>query len=84
MNDNTLSFVMASNCRQDVLLALHQRRMTVSQLSNFLHKSPSTLYRVVKGLVDKNLLEHNNATRYRIYRITDEGVELLKEMDVIK
>lgn len=84
MDDNILSFIMGSIHRQDVLLALYQKKMTVSQLSNFLHKDSSMLYRIVKELTDRNLLAHNNVSRFRIYKITDKGVEVLKMIDVIK
>ena len=82
--DDDISFIMGSNLRQDVLLALFQNKMTVVQLSNFLHKHPTALYRIVKELTDRGLLTHNNVARYRIYQITNKGIEVLKEIDVIK
>lgn len=82
--DNDISFIMGSNSRQEVLLALSQKKMTVPQLSNFLHKQPATLYRIVKEFTDRGLVMHNDVSRYRIYQTTKKGVDILKAIDVIK
>lgn len=84
MNDDDLSFIMGSTRRQDVLLALSQAKMTVGQLSNATNINPNMLYRIVRELTERELLAHNDVARYKIYRTTDKGKELLESIGVIK
>lgn len=84
MNDDDLSFIMGSIRRQDVLLALSQSKMTVGQLSNVTNINPNMLYRIVRELTERGLLAHNDVSRYKIYRTTDQGIELLESIGVIK
>lgn len=84
VDDDVLSFIMGSERRQDVLLALSQKRMTVPQFSNEFNLSPTGLYRTFNELNKKGLITHNNVSRHRIYSITDKGIELLKYIGVIK
>lgn len=84
MNDDDLSFIMGSTRRQDVLLALSQSKMTVGQLSNVTKINPNMLYRIVRELTERELLAHNDVARYKIYRTTDKGIELLESIGVIK
>lgn len=84
MDDNTLSFIIGSERRQDVLLALSQKRMTVPQFSNEFNLDTNGLYRTFNELTEKGLIKHNDVSRYRIYSITDKGLELLKYIGVIK
>ena len=42
------------------------------------------LYRIVRELTERELLAHNDVARYKIYRTTDKGIELLESIGVIK
>ena len=83
MEDDILSYMMGSRYRLDVLLALYQKKMTVNQMSDFLHINTSYLYTVLSGLKKRKLVTHNDVARHQIYRITDDGIKVLREIGVL-
>lgn len=84
MDDDVLSFIMSAERRQDVLLALYQKKMTIGEYANMNKMYPSNLYRTFNELKERGLITHNSVPRHRIYRITNKGIELLKHIGVIK
>lgn len=84
MNDNDLSFIIGSTRRQDVLLALAQKKMTVGEVADKIDVKPIVLYKTFRELTEKGFITHNDVRRFKIYRITDKGLELLTSIGVIK
>ena len=84
MEDDQLSYVMAGRRRQDVLLCLAQEKGTIAGVARRLDVHALLLYNTFAGLVRHNLIAHNNVTRFRIYHITEDGLDVLKYMGIVK
>ena len=83
MDDNDLSFIMASTRRQDILLLLYQKKMTVTEVASKTHIPRTSLYTTFKNLADKGFITSNRVRKFKVFHITEKGIEVLKYFGVI-
>ena len=84
MNDDQLSFVMGSKRRQETLLCIAQEKGMAIDIAQRLNIHVTLLYNTLRALSKNKLIAHNNVKRYKVYHITQDGLDVLKHMGVIE
>ena len=75
-----LGFVRASRYRNNILLFVRDSVKKPSEIANSVDLSDKNISRYLKDLKNKNLIVclNENAKMGRLYKLTDEGKELLE------
>lgn len=81
-----LGFVRASRYRNNILLYIGNGVKKPSEIANSVDISNKNISRYLKDLKDKNLIVclNENAKMGRLYKLTDEGKELLEFLSPMK
>jgi predicted transcriptional regulator len=85
MEIKLLSFVLRSKTRQEILALLSKETLTPSQIMKRTEMYESHVSRALKELLGNGLVECENPKerRFRFYRITNLGKEVLKQAEKI-
>jgi len=85
MDAELLSFVLRAKKRRAVLVLLSKERLTPAQIMKRTGMYESHVSRALKELLDKGTIECENPKerRFRFYKITNLGKEVLKEAEEI-
>ena len=77
-----LAFVKASTHRTNIVNSLHRCNKTPKQLSIELSIHPNTASSTLRQLRNRDIVEVINpdAKKGRIYKLTDIGIEIAKEL----
>ena len=77
-----LAFVKASKHRTNIVKSPHRCNKTPKELSIELSIHPNTAYSTLRQLRDRDIVEVINpdAKKGRIYKLTDIGIEIAKEL----
>ncbi|MGL4669208.1 MAG: winged helix-turn-helix domain-containing protein [Methanobacteriaceae archaeon] len=81
-----LGFVRASRYRNNILLFVGDSVKKPSEIANSVDLSDKNISRYLKDLKEKKLIVclNENAKMGRLYKLTDEGRELLKCLSIMK
>jgi len=81
-----LGFVRASRYRNNILLFVGDNVKKPSEIANSVDVSDKNVSRYLKDLKDKHLMVclNENAKMGRLYKLTDEGKELLEHLSPMK
>jgi len=83
MDIEKLGWLKASEYRRDILTTLNESRLTPKEISEETEYYLSHVSNTLADLEDKNLVECLTPSRNkgRIYVLTDEGIEMLEEIE---
>ena len=82
MNNDTLKFVQRSKYRQNVLKALEDVVLMPKQIAEHSDIRTNHVSKVLSELRSKDLIEvlDDSVRKGRLYRLTDEGKEILNQI----
>ena len=85
MDAEELSFILRSKKRKEILDVLSKNKLTPAQIMKRTGMYESHVSRALKELLNRDMIEceNPNERRFRFYKITNFGKEVLKETEKI-